>query len=117
MKKILLVEDNDELRYLIKQELEDRIKNVVITEAKSGNEGFFLYESSGGFDGIVSDYSMSDGNGLDLLKKIQAKNAEVFFIIFSSHLDLKISTPYPRFLGVVQKFKMEELVSKILTFL
>jgi len=64
---VLLVEDNDDLRFYLKDNLKD---TFFIVEASNGKEGWQKALSQHP-DIIVSDISMPDMNGIDLCKKIK----------------------------------------------
>lgn len=66
-KVILLIEDNDDFRFYLKDNLKSQYR---VLEARNGNEG---YDSAvkGLPDLIVSDVMMPDMNGLELCKKIK----------------------------------------------
>lgn len=68
MPVILIVEDNDEFRYYIKDNLKQQYK---IVEASNGEEGWDRALSSHP-DLIISDITMPYMNGIDLSKKIKA---------------------------------------------
>ncbi|OCX54737.1 hybrid sensor histidine kinase/response regulator [Mucilaginibacter sp. PPCGB 2223] len=64
---VLLVEDNDDFRFYLKDNLKD---TFFIVEASNGKEGWQKALSQHP-DIIVSDISMPDMNGIDLCKKIK----------------------------------------------
>lgn len=65
---VLLVEDNEDLRFYLK----DNLKNIyVITEASNGREGWQKALSQHP-DIMVSDISMPEMNGIDLCRKIKS---------------------------------------------
>jgi len=63
MKKVLIVEDNHELAHLCAEILRDEFICII---AKTFKEGQY-YLSNGHADILVTDISLPDGNGWDLL--------------------------------------------------
>lgn len=82
--KLLYVEDDAEIRKNTLQMLE--VFFVDITVAVDGQDGFAQYEEKK-FDIIMSDINMPKLNGLELLKKIRAKDEDIVFLVFSAHND------------------------------
>lgn len=78
--RILLVDDDDDVREVIRLNLELYLSNVIIVEANSGNSAFALFKSDN-FDIIISDVRMPDGSGIDLLYLLR-KGHPHFPIIF-----------------------------------
>tara|TARA_R110002050_G_scaffold243212_2_gene379682 strand:+ start:19231 stop:19908 length:678 start_codon:yes stop_codon:yes gene_type:complete len=88
--KILVIEDEPEMKGLIKQFLEE--ENYVVEEAhdlQSGLDKIVSYD----YDCILLDIMLPDGNGLDLLKKLKNLNKADSVIIISANdsLDDKIN--------------------------
>ncbi len=81
-KKILLVEDNQELRLFLKQELK---KDYFIYEAHDGNSGLQLATENVP-DLIISDVMMPGMNGIEFCKRIKEsfETSHVPFIILSA---------------------------------
>ncbi|MFA9389716.1 MAG: response regulator transcription factor [Prolixibacteraceae bacterium] len=87
--KILVIEDEPEMRGLIKQFLED--ENYVVEEASnyySGLDKIVSYD----YDCILLDIMLPDGNGLDLLNELKKldKADSVIIISAKDSLDDKI---------------------------
>lgn len=79
--KILIVEDEPEMKGLIKQFLED--ENYVVEEAgdfKSGMDKIISYD----YDCILLDIMLPDGNGLKLLQELKNHNKADSVIIISA---------------------------------
>lgn len=91
-RKILLVEDEVDLREIVAMVLESEVENVEIFETASGNEALkFLSENQ--VDLIISDYTMFDGSGGDLfLKLIEMNNSIPFILLTGGYID-----DYPEF--------------------
>ena len=66
--RILLVEDNEDLRNILVEEL--RSSGAKVTSAASGRSGFtaYLLERP---DLVVSDLCMQDGSGYDLIEQVR----------------------------------------------
>lgn len=73
LKKLLIVDDDDVMRQKIKRLLKDA--PYAITEAASGKEAE-VCTSAGPFDCILVDYRLDDIDGIELISKINATNAE-----------------------------------------
>lgn len=69
--RILIIEDDDDQRELMRETLEDRFGPGTTSGAAGGQEA--LAQDLAAFDLILSDYNLPDGNGLDLLEKIRAR--------------------------------------------
>ncbi|SOC09513.1 response regulator receiver domain-containing protein [Ureibacillus xyleni] len=73
MKKILLAEDEEVLRMLVVDTLED--EGYEVDEAADGQEALDLYED-GKYDLLILDYMMPILSGLDVIKKIRSTEGE-----------------------------------------
>lgn len=78
---ILFIDDEPALRDITRLFLQ-KYEGFVVTTASSANEAL-EYLKHGKFDVIVSDYSMPEMSGIDLLKKLRSENNETPFIIFT----------------------------------
>ncbi len=91
MAKILVVEDEDAMRMLIKEELEDEGHEV--TTASNGKEALdFL--SSNDVDLITLDIEMPNMNGLEVAGKIRdmKKNVKIILLTAYSHYKHDLSS-------------------------
>lgn len=86
-KKILLVEDEIELRENIKDILE--LSSFVVTPASNGVEALQLLGKES-FDLVISDIMMPKIDGIDLLKRFREKEywLETPFIFLTAKMDL-----------------------------
>lgn len=66
--RVLLVEDDDKLREIMQEEIEDL--NLVCDSADCLKKAFHLYDNNV-YDLIVSDLKLPDGEGFELLNKVQ----------------------------------------------
>ncbi|MHA1911551.1 MAG: response regulator [Candidatus Kariarchaeaceae archaeon] len=80
--EILCVDDEEGLLTLTKLHLERSNPNFNITTCLSAKEGLQLLESKY-FDVIVSDYQMSEMDGIAFLKNLRSKGSRIPFIIFT----------------------------------
>lgn len=69
-RNILVVEDDPEMRKLIRRRLE-RIGNLAIIDATGGQEALALLQASR-FDLVLCDWNMPGVTGLDVLKQTRA---------------------------------------------
>lgn len=113
--RILFVDDDVSIReglgLYLSSDLRDKL---VIAEARSGNEAIRLLNEGLRFDVIVSDYSMNDGNGADLLRHVSANLPLIPFILFTSMVEPVLPRVTGNFLGVVEKPDFKSLKRKII---
>lgn len=83
MKRILIVEDEFEIRDILKMFLEDEGYEIVI--AKDGNEGFEVIMKNK-TDLIISDIMMPGLSGIELLNKVKStpEILDIPFILMSA---------------------------------
>lgn len=84
MKKILIAEDEEILRMLVADTLEDG--DFEVDEAEDGEEALKLLEKKE-FDLVILDYMMPGLTGLDVIRKIrgeQALNKDVKILMLSA---------------------------------
>ncbi|MGG0738958.1 response regulator transcription factor [Niallia taxi] len=73
MKRILLAEDEDVLRMLIVDTLED--EDYTVDEAPDGEEALQLIEKHD-YDLVILDYMMPIMTGLEVIQKVRANDAK-----------------------------------------
>jgi response regulator RpfG family c-di-GMP phosphodiesterase len=83
-KKVLIVDDEENIRHLNAMILENIIDDVVIQEAGSGNEAIKILSAETDFDLIFSDFHMDDGSGETLYKHIKDNNLDLPFLLYTS---------------------------------
>lgn len=85
MAKILIVEDDDNIRFLLRSSLKDVYK---IIEANNGAEGFqlFLKEAP---DLIITDIMMPEIDGITLAKQIRQNNSEIPLLMLTAKTTIK----------------------------
>jgi DNA-binding response OmpR family regulator len=116
-KKILLVEDDSNLGFVIKDNLE--LKGFDVTLCNNGQEGEDLFKSNG-YDLCILDVMMPRKDGFTLAKSIREKNKNIpiLFVTAKSMIEDKIAgfqsggDDY-----IVKPFSMDELLLRIDVFL
>lgn len=111
MKKILLVEDEGELRKLLLLYLKK--EGYEVTEARDGEEALRLFKDS--LDFVILDLMLPKVNGLDVLKEIRKKSNVPILILTAKGEEID------RILGfelgaddyLVKPFSMRELILRI----
>lgn len=111
--KILLVEDDDSLGYLLSEYL--KIKNFEVSWAKTGKETLKLLNDHN-YHLIVLDVNLPDIDGFSLAKKIKLDNSQTPFIFLTAR-SLKVDVLKGFSLGAMDYLKKpideEELVTRI----
>lgn len=82
MAKILIIEDDNKIRAILKEILEEKDHDV--QEAADGQEGFKKLEQ-GAFDLCLCDIKMPKMDGLEVLEKAKQSEIATNFIIISAH--------------------------------
>jgi len=83
MAKLLIVDDEKNIRQAISRFLESRNYQVIM--ADSGRQALELMARSGGFDLVLSDWRMAEMNGLELLKATKDKFPETIVILMTAY--------------------------------
>ncbi len=81
--KILIVDDNQDLAFLIKWMLED--EGYEVRSAKNGTDGYSAYLLFNP-DLVLTDIQMPEKNGLELIREIRRDNPEVRTIYMSGDI-------------------------------
>ncbi|MCX8022939.1 MAG: response regulator [Syntrophorhabdaceae bacterium] len=107
--RILIVDDNPDIRTIIKEYLEE--EGVFLDGAQNGKEAFEKYEKHP-FDLIITDLNMPEMDGIALLRHIRKKSEMTECIIITAYASLDSAMEAIK-LGaydyIVKPFKMEEL--------
>lgn len=82
MSKILIIEDDNKIRAILKEILEE--KDHEVEEAGDGLEGFRKLEN-GSFDLCLCDIKMPKMDGLEVLEKSKEAGISTNFIVISAH--------------------------------
>lgn len=73
MKKIIIVDDSDFIRRIVKMTLEK--EGFEIMEESNGADGLITIKKNAPLDLIISDINMPEINGLDMVKQIKQDEA------------------------------------------
>ncbi|MCB0310165.1 MAG: sigma-54-dependent Fis family transcriptional regulator [Bdellovibrionales bacterium] len=113
MTRILLVEDNDSLRDVLRSVLESEGYSV---ESADSAEGAIDLFSKGTYDLVLADFKLPGKNGLQLLKELRERSAQVSFIIMTAYGSIDIAVQAMK-LGandfVTKPFEPDSLCSMI----
>ena len=116
-KNILVVEDNQANRILIKKILEQ--KNLIIETAENGMVGLEKFKK-GSFGLVLLDLQMPVMDGYETIKKIREINKEITVIAFTAHtlVETKNKIKKAGFTDMLSKpVKREELINTVFTYL
>ncbi len=84
MARILLIEDNDSVRTVLREALE--LAGHTVIEARNGAEGLALFPQAGA-DLVITDIVMPDKDGLDVLAALREQVPPVNIIAISGARD------------------------------
>ena len=84
MARILLIEDNDSIRTLLREALE--LAGHTVIEARDGAEGLDLFPQAGA-DLVITDIVMPDKDGLDVVTALREQVPPVNIIAISGARD------------------------------
>ncbi|EPR70552.1 PAS domain-containing hybrid sensor histidine kinase/response regulator [Cyclobacterium qasimii] len=122
LKKVLVVDDNQTNRYLVREILE--IRNITCLEASNGLEGLKVLENEWPVDLILMDLRMPFLTGVETIEKIRSlKNesiAEVPIVLLSSSNDndlekdkLSALNVHHRLIKPIKNHQMAQLFSRL----
>ncbi len=80
MANILVVDDEDNVRYVIKETLEQ--DEHAVLEASTGSEALKVFESSA-VELVITDLVMPDKNGIDLILELKNRYPDVRILAIS----------------------------------
>jgi two-component system chemotaxis response regulator CheY len=83
--KVLVADDSSTMRKIILRSLQ-AVGVEDTTEAADGNEAVEAY-APGAFDLILTDWNMPGKNGLDVIKEIRAKDADIPIIMVTTEAE------------------------------
>ncbi len=86
MKKILLVDDEENIRFVYEEEFKDEGYDVV--SAANGAQALELYESEEP-DLVILDIQMSGMNGIEVLRRMKTVNPSIPVILCSAFEEFK----------------------------
>lgn len=84
--RVLVVDDEPDVRLLVRGVLETEPRFTVVGEAADGSEALALFDELRP-DAIVLDYRMPDLNGLEVADRILRAHPSTPVILFSAFLD------------------------------
>ena len=112
MKKILIVEDEEPIRRVLKRILADENPEFKISEAFDGNEAIEKL-SRDKFDLVVCDIKMPKKDGLDVLKFANNKDIITPFIMLTGHGNIETAMKAAKsgaYDFIEKPFKSERLI-------
>ncbi|UCD62672.1 MAG: sigma-54-dependent Fis family transcriptional regulator, partial [Candidatus Zixiibacteriota bacterium] len=84
MPRILIIDDEPSIRSSLKSALERRGHSVVTAEKLAEGREY----AAAGFDVILLDIILPDGNGLDLLQQLLERDSRQIVVMISGHADI-----------------------------
>ncbi|MBX9767584.1 MAG: response regulator [Bdellovibrionales bacterium] len=111
MLNILLVDDEPFIREILRERLAHHFGPGIMTftEASSGRAAQELINIGKTFDLIISDFRMSNGDGLELMDYVLGSKSISLFILFTSEAEICVNHADHRFLGVIEKLNFSGL--------
>ncbi|MDR3203499.1 MAG: sigma-54 dependent transcriptional regulator [Deltaproteobacteria bacterium] len=109
--KVLVVDDEPNYRLIIGQVLES--EGYEVLESSSGREAFELFRERLDVDLVLTDITMPDGDGLELLSKVKAERSEVPVVMLTANIDVRLAveaTKKGAFDYLTKPYDNEELV-------
>ena len=88
MSKILVIEDDNKIRAILKEILQD--KNHDVDEAADGAEGLKKLQT-GAYDLCICDIKMPKMDGLEVLDKVNEEGIATNFVVISAHGNIDIA--------------------------
>lgn len=92
MKRILVVDDERDITFTIKQVLKDQYEIEAVNDSISALAGF----EAGKYDLVVMDVSMPKMNGFDFCRELKKKDRDVKVLIITA-LEMANYAPYTSF--------------------
>lgn len=115
IKKVLVVDDNDNNRRILKRMLE--LKSIEVRDVDSGAKALLLLQKETDYDVIIMDYHMPDMSGIETIRKIKEllKNkgeAQPIVMLYSSSDEIELQTACENLqvhARLVKPIKMQEM--------
>lgn len=115
IKKVLVVDDNDNNRRILKRMLE--LKNISVDEADSGLVALLMLQKDSEYDVIIMDYHMPIMDGIETIRKIKeivnnGNNDQPIVMLYSSSDDEKLQAACDELKvqsRLVKPIKMQEM--------
>ncbi len=112
--KILIVEDDAEIRRLLVEMLKAKKANCQIIEAKNGLEGFNLVNKVFP-EMIITDLAMPEINGMELMKLLEVKGITIPVFIFTGRSEFRCLAEKFKNVMIFEKPKqLSLLIDKVL---
>lgn len=111
--KILIIEDNDDIRLLLRELLADR--RWCVCAAEDGKAGVDAFKP-GLFDAVVTDLDLPELNGYQVTKEIRSVDKDIPIILFTSHYEEPSTrTLFERIGGTdgFTKFRIDAMVKSL----
>lgn len=89
-KKILVIEDNDSLREILKNYLES--SGYEVMAGADGQEGIMLLKKHPDFNLVITDFRMPKANGIEIIKFIRQRDPDVKIVLLTGG-DMRIVFP------------------------
>lgn len=114
IKRMLVVDDNDSNRQILKRMLE--LKNIEVDEADSGLAALLMLQKNAEYDVIIMDYHMPVMDGIETIRKIKdivkRKSDQPIVMLYSSSDDVKLQSACDELeveSRLVKPIKMQEM--------
>ncbi|MHB8110153.1 MAG: sigma-54-dependent transcriptional regulator [Syntrophorhabdaceae bacterium] len=107
--RILVVDDNEELREILEEYLKGEGHNV--EGAANGREALERHNKKA-FDLVITDLNMPEISGMELIRTVRKNNADTEFVIITGYASMDSAVEAVRigaFDYIVKPFRMEEL--------
>ncbi|MDO9262262.1 MAG: sigma-54 dependent transcriptional regulator [Flavobacteriaceae bacterium] len=88
MSKILIIEDEQSIRRVLKKIISEENKTYEVDEAEDGLEGLEMIQNTE-YDLILCDIKMSKIDGVEVLEKVRKLKPEIPVIMISGHGDIE----------------------------
>lgn len=82
--RVLVVDDNDDIRGLLRVSFDLDGRLTVVEEANRGDSAVLLARKSPAIDAVVLDYHMPGGTGLDVLPALREALPDATIVLYSS---------------------------------
>lgn len=90
MPKILIIEDEQSIRRVLKKIISEENKTYEVDEAEDGLEGLEMIQNTD-YDLILCDIKMPKADGVEVLEKVRKLKPEIPVVMISGHGDLDVA--------------------------
>lgn len=91
MKRILLIEDNQDHAELIERALEQEFRDVEVVVAESAQEAYDVLKENKRFDLVLTDYYLPDAKGESHIRQLHKKIPNIPIVVVTGQGDEKIA--------------------------